>query len=477
MSADTGAFDRLSAKSAYLAQATIGFNTFPLGTGNSGQILTSNGSGSLTWTSPVGTGSVTSVAVAAPSTIFNVTGGPITSSGTISLAYNSNILPTANGGTGTAAATGTGSNVLSTNPIFIGDLSTPAIVGSGLENDLSVFSSRDLIINGVRDVVIAATGSIRMGGNLYPLTTGTNGQVLTTNGAGVVSWAAGGGGGGSGTVTSVAMTVPSFLTVSPSTITTNGTFAVGYSATPLPIANGGTGASSATGTGAAVLQNSPVFAAKISVPLIEGTGISGDFSLTGRDMTIAASRHLVLNTNDIINGSVRLAGTLYPTIYGTNGHVLTTNGAGVASWRSAFSSLYGASSCTLDSSTCPSENEIGVYVTQLTTRGSLTLTNIGGGFQNNTGRACFVTMYFSIASSTASPAIGPLIESYYIEINGGLRQYYNQPVSLRVRETQSLTFELASGQTVSLRYSNPTVNDRDCGGASQDRLNYTALFF
>lgn len=51
----------------------------------------------------------------------------------------------------------------------------------------------------------------------------------------------GGGGGGSGTVTSVALTVPSFLSVSGSPITSNGTFAITLSGTALPIANGGTG--------------------------------------------------------------------------------------------------------------------------------------------------------------------------------------------------------------------------------------------
>ena len=44
----------------------------------------------------------------------------------------------------------------------------------------------------------------------------------------------------SGTVTSVAATVPSFLTVTGSPITTSGTLAISYSGTALPIANGGT---------------------------------------------------------------------------------------------------------------------------------------------------------------------------------------------------------------------------------------------
>ena len=51
---------------------------------------------------------------------------------------------------------------------------------------------------------------------------------------------------GGGTVTSVAMTVPSFLSVSGSPITSTGTLAVSYSGSALPIANGGTAKTSVT---------------------------------------------------------------------------------------------------------------------------------------------------------------------------------------------------------------------------------------
>jgi len=50
---------------------------------------------------------------------------------------------------------------------------------------------------------------------------------------------------GLGTVTSVAATVPSVLSITGSPITTSGTLAIGYSGTALPIANGGTGATTA----------------------------------------------------------------------------------------------------------------------------------------------------------------------------------------------------------------------------------------
>jgi len=66
---------------------------------------------------------------------------------------------------------------------------------------------------------------------------------------------------GTGTVTSVAATVPSFLSVAGSPITTSGTLAIALSGTALPIANGGTGATTlagasiATYTGTETLTN------------------------------------------------------------------------------------------------------------------------------------------------------------------------------------------------------------------------------
>jgi hypothetical protein len=72
-----------------------------------------------------------------------------------------------------------------------------------------------------------------------------SGITATTSGDNVTVTVAGGG--GSGTVTSVAATVPSFLSVSGSPITTSGTLAITLSGTALPIANGGTGATTLAG--------------------------------------------------------------------------------------------------------------------------------------------------------------------------------------------------------------------------------------
>jgi len=81
------------------------------------------------------------------------------------------------------------------------------------------------------------------GYTLANLTAGTN--VSISNSAGGITISATPSFGG--TVTSVDMSVPSFLSVSGNPITTSGTLAVTYSGTALPVANGGTGATTLTG--------------------------------------------------------------------------------------------------------------------------------------------------------------------------------------------------------------------------------------
>ena len=81
---------------------------------------------------------------------------------------------------------------------------------------------------------------------LAPSQTSNSGKYLTTDGTNT-SWATN----ASGTVTSVAASVPTFLSVSGSPITTSGTLAITLSGTALPTANGGTGLTSFTTNGVA----------------------------------------------------------------------------------------------------------------------------------------------------------------------------------------------------------------------------------
>jgi len=86
-----------------------------------------------------------------------------------------------------------------------------------------------------------------------------------------MTWASAG---GTGSVTSVALTTPSFLTTTGSPITTSGTLAITLSGTALPVTSGGTGTTTSTGTGSTVLNTSPTFTTQITTPkcIINNTG-------------------------------------------------------------------------------------------------------------------------------------------------------------------------------------------------------------
>ena len=102
------------------------------------------------------------------------------------------------------------------------------------------------------------------------------------------------------TVSSVAMTVPAFLSVAGSPITSSGTLAVSLSGTALPVANGGTGLTA--GTSGGILA----------------------YTATG---TLASSG--ALTQYGIVYGGGAGAAPA-STAVGTAGQVLTSNGAGVA---------------------------------------------------------------------------------------------------------------------------------------------------
>jgi hypothetical protein len=104
----------------------------------------------------------------------------------------------------------------------------------------------------------------------------------------------------SGTVSSVAATVPTFLSIAGSPITTSGTLAITLSGTALPVANGGTGLTS--GTSGGVLA----------------------YTATG---TLASSGVLA-QYGVVIGGGAGAVPT--STAVGTATHVLTSNGSGLA---------------------------------------------------------------------------------------------------------------------------------------------------
>jgi len=95
-------------------------------------VTATNSGDDVTVNVSAGTGTVTSVAVSGGTTGLTTSGGPITTTGTITLAGT---LAVANGGTGVTTSTGSGNNVLSTSPTLVTPLlGTPT---SGVATNLT----------------------------------------------------------------------------------------------------------------------------------------------------------------------------------------------------------------------------------------------------------------------------------------------------------------------------------------------------
>jgi hypothetical protein len=278
-----------------------------LAPGTSGQILQTQGaSANPQWTSVSGIGTVTSVNASGGSTGLNFTGGPITSSGTLTMggtlgtgyggtnltsftsggavyatstsALTTGILPVASGGTGSSSP----SLVAGTNVTISGSWPNQTINasgggGSGTVTSVNVSGGTTGLttsggpITGSGTITLAGTLAIASGGTgqttasaafnaLSPITStgdliigngtnsatrlgiGTNGYVLTSNGT-TASWAASTGGVTSFSAGSTGLT--------PSTATTGAITLAGT----LAVANGGTGVTTSSGANSVVLRD------------------------------------------------------------------------------------------------------------------------------------------------------------------------------------------------------------------------------
>jgi len=237
--------------------------------GTIGEVLTSNGAGTPTWTTLSAGGTVTSVAASGGTTGLTFSGSPITTSGTLTLAGT---LTVANGGTGAMTLTsgylvkGNGTSAVSASVVYdtgtnvgIGTASptnTLDVTGTLRVSGAVTFTTALTAANGGTGATTLTANNVLLGNGtsaLQVVAPGTSGNVLTSNGTTWASTTPTAGG-----VTSVAASGGTTgMTFSGSPITTSGTLTL---AGTLIVANGGTGAATLTannvllGNGTSALQ-------------------------------------------------------------------------------------------------------------------------------------------------------------------------------------------------------------------------------
>jgi hypothetical protein len=218
---------------------------------------------------------------------------------------------------------------------------------------------------------------------------------------------------GAGTVTSVAATVPSFLSVTGSPITSSGTLALSYSGTALPILNGGTGQTTANDAFNALAPSQTSNSGKYLTT--DGTNTSwatvGGTTYTRTEFTATASQTTFSVTYTVglievyVNG-VLLNGADYTASNGTSVVLSVACSSGDIVEFIAFSSFSVASTVSSLSGGTTGLTPSTATTGNVTLGGTLAVANGGTGVTTSTGSGAVVL-------GTSPTLTTPTITSFY----------------------------------------------------------------
>jgi hypothetical protein len=367
--------------------------------------------------------------VGAESMMANITGTENTSVGNQSL-----INSTGNNNVGIGKRSGQTISSGSQNTIIGTDadvatnsLNNATAIGYGA----NVATSNAIQLGNTSITNVKTSGTITADAVTYPKAHGTNGQVLSTTGSGTLAWitpsttataysgtlpVANGGTG----VTSSTGTGSVVLSSSPTLVTPNiGTPASGVATNltglplttgvtgTLPVANGGTGVTSSTGTGSVVLSSSPTFTGTVTSPVYA----SAPNGLTAGS-TITWTPSNGLNASVTLDANSTLAFSAAPPA-GSTGTLVVEQGIGaphtLALPTSGTNKVLG-SSTGLTLSTVPNSKDIVTFYYD----GSVYYWNVGQGYGSDltstsnhlAGGASGVLPYQSASGTTAFTSAG-----------------------------------------------------------------------
>ena len=414
--------------------------TYPIADGTNGQVLTTNGSGILSFATVAGGGITNSAAnnEIPVSDGTNLVGSGITrlvSGPDIFLRSISNQLTIV---TGDASSTSTVNLILTTtaqnNP---GDVSILTGNGSGVGN-----ASGNITIRPGSGNSGATRGNLTLDTLNWPLSDGTNGQALITDGAGNLSFASVGGitprdaGNGltlNGNALDLGGTLASSVSINVASTSFNFTSiaqSLGISSTGLTLGN----------VANAVLQSDEALTVRsgsggaLNVLADTILNLSGDTSSTlATDLaTVGNSGFIQITSGQSTNGStgsvdiatgtaqttsgnitigtgsatgnrgnVIIQGLTYPIADGTNGQVLTTNGSGILSFATVAGGGITNSAANNEIPVSDGTNLVGSGITRLVSGPDIFLRSISNQLTIVTGDASSTSTVNLILTTTA----------------------------------------------------------------------------